>query len=336
VLNFFKSNNPGVVIVYIFYLALFRVCFLFIHPDTGFVFQYHEPLSKVTFAFLKGLPVNYEITSLVLSCILCFIQALLINGIVNQNKVLAKKNYMSGALFILFFSFFKQSLLLTPATIALTCLVICTGKIFSLVKKEKSYGDIFDAGFLIALATLFYFPSILFILFAYIGLATVRPFTYREWFITLLGFISPFILVFTIYFWNDNTALLWKDIANNVSGGWLHGINHISPDDFMTLGFLLLSILASLAFLPTVLYSTLIQVRKFTTALIFFIFLVVISIALQQTVNMSHFVWMGLPLSILSAMIIYPIKRKWITEVIHLILILLVLAGQYLPLLKNH
>jgi len=165
-LSFFKSNNPTVVIFYIFYLVLFRVCFAFIPADANFVFEHREPLSALLFGFLKNFSANYQIISLVLSGILCFVQALLINSIVNENKILSKKNYLAGALFIQFASFFKESLLLTQACIALTFLILCVGRIFSLIRKEKSYGDVFDVGFLIALATLFYFPAVLFIFFA--------------------------------------------------------------------------------------------------------------------------------------------------------------------------
>jgi hypothetical protein len=63
-------------------------------------------------------------------------------------------------------------------------------------------------------------------------------------------------------------------------------------------------------------------------------FLVVISLPLQQKVSVSHFVLMSLPLSIIFSMDLFQIKRKWIPEIIHLILILLVLAGQYLPIIK--
>jgi hypothetical protein len=199
--------------------------------------------------------------SLVLSAALCLVQAILVNEVVNANKILPKKNYLPGVLFIIFFSFFRENLWLTPSSIALTCMIICTGKIFGLVRNEKAYADIFDMGFLVAIATLFYFPSVLFIVFAYIGLATVRPFTYREWIITLMGFVSAFFLVFVIYFWNGHTDQLWKDLSNSYYKGWLVGLNNLTANNYTMLGVLLLCVVGALAFLPSVLYSTLIQVR---------------------------------------------------------------------------
>ena len=325
---FFKSNNPSVVIFYVFYLVLFRIFFAFGTVESNFVFEHQEPLSVLLFGSLKNLFINYQMLSIALGTILCFVQALLINGIVNENKILAKKNYLPGAMFIIFASFFKEFLLLTPASVALLFLIICTARMFALLKKEKSYGDVFDLGFLVAVAMLFYFPSVLFVLFAYIGLATMRPFNYREWTIVLLGFISPVILVFTFYFWNDKADVLLAQVANAHQGNWLVGIT-LNMADKILVGGITLCTIACLVLLPASLYSSLIQVRKFATSLVVFLALVLVAIVLEQNIRLSHLILMALPLGIFSSMALMQIKRKWLSEVIHIILILFVLAAQY-------
>lgn len=326
-LSFFKSNNPVVVIFYILYLVLFRVCFAFISIDVSFVFEHREPLSFLLFNLLKNFSSAYFNISLVLGAVLCFVQALLINGIINENKILPKKNYLAGAVYIILASFFKESLLLTPTSVALTFLIISIARLFSLVRKEKSYGDVFDVGFLVAVATLFYFPSVLFILFAYIGLATVRPFNYRDWTIVLLGFLSPFLLMFTYYYWHDNAPLFFTDMAN-LHNGWFIRTSLELTDKIM-IGGMAICTGVCLVLLPASLYSSLIQLRKFANTLVVFIVVVFFAVALQQTIHLSHLVLLALPLSIIISMVFMQIKRNLVSEVIHLILILLVLAGQY-------
>lgn len=244
--------------------------------------------------------------------------------------MLPRKNYLAGLLFIIFSSFFKESLLLTPAGIATTFIILCTARLFALVKKEKSYGDVFDAGFLIAVATLFYFPCALLIIFVYIGLATVRAFSYREWIIVLLGFLAPFFLLLTWYYWNDMAGRLLPDIANLQKGGWLL-IGQFSISDKVMLGALAVSAGFSLLLLPTALYSSLIQVRKFANTLVVLMVVVLLAGLLQHTVHTSHLVFWALPLAVIASVELMQTKRGWIPEVIHLILILLVLAGQFLP-----
>ncbi len=330
-ISFFKSNNPGVVVFYLVYLVVFRLCFAFIPTDSSFVFAHSEPLSRWIFGLLKTPLTNYAWISPAISGLLCFVQALLINDIVNENKITTKKNYLAGMLFIVIFSFFKESLLLTPASLSLTFLILSTRKMFSLIKKEKAFGDVFDIGFLVAVAGLFYFPCMLFVLFAFIGLGIMKAFNYRDWVIVLLGFISPFIMVFTWYFWFDNTPQLLKDIGNIHGHIWLAGMG-LKPVDYLLFGSLILFMLAGFVLLPGALYSSLIQVRKFATALVTLIFMIIIAFGLQQTVHSSHWVLLSLPLAIIFSMVLMQIKVKYVSEVMHLILILLVLAGQYLPL----
>ncbi|MFM2306363.1 MAG: hypothetical protein RLZZ367_1032, partial [Bacteroidota bacterium] len=219
-LSFFRSNNPLVVIFYVLYLFAFRVCLWVVPVDTAFVFEHREPLSALVFTPLENLAQNYQAVSAVLAATLCFVQALLVNGIVNGNKILAKKNYTAGLLFILFASLIKENLLLTPASLALTFVILATGKLFGLAKNEKSYGDVFDVGFLLSIAAIFYFPCIILILFGYIGLAIVRPFNYREWTILLLGFLAPLFVLFTFYFWYDKQGILLPDMLNQHQG-WM-------------------------------------------------------------------------------------------------------------------
>ena len=332
-LSFFKSNNPGVAVFYIVYLALFRVCFLFAPMDTGYVFMHTEPLSHLFFALLKNPLMNVGWLSTFLAATLSFIQAMLVNNIVNENKILAKKNNLAGLLFIIVSSFFKESLFLSPELLSLTFVILSTQRMFSLIKKEKAFGDVFDVGFLVAIAALFYFPSILFLLFAYIGVGTMRAFSYRDWIIILLGFISPYIVVFTWYFWFDKTPVMLSELANIHGHAWLTGIA-LKPSDWMLLGALLLLTAMALALLPGALYSSLIQVRKFSTSLITLLFLIILAFGLQQSAHLSHWVLVSLPLAIIFSMVLMQIKNKWVSEVMHLILILLVLAGQYLPVLN--
>jgi hypothetical protein len=290
-----------------------------------------EPLSHAVFGLLNIFSRHYLFISLFLSGVLCFIQALLINNLVNENKIISRKNYLPGVLFVIVASFFKESLVLSPAALALTCLILATQKLFSLIRKEKAFGDIFDVGFLVAIAVLFYFPAVVFILFAIIGLATMRPFVYKEWGIIFSGFISPFVVVFTGYFWQNRLGQMLPDISNMHHQGLMKGLSFTQSDWLLSVSLLML-IVASLAFLPAALYSSLIQVRKFSTTLVLFIFLCGFAFMLQPRVSFSHWVLLALPLAVIFSMVLMQIKRKVVAEVIHLILILLVLLGQYLPL----
>ncbi|MCW5906793.1 MAG: hypothetical protein KIS94_02955 [Chitinophagales bacterium] len=324
-ISFFKSNNPGVVVFYFVYLVVFRICFAFSPGiDVSFPFAHHEPLSALLFGWIALLPFNAVIKLSVLSALLNFFQALLVNRIVNENKMTAKKTYLPGAVFIVFTSFFKQTLVLSPASVALTFIILAVAALFRLARKEKAYGDVYDIGFLSAVVLLLYFPTVIFILFAFIGIATVRTFHYREWVAMLLGFVTPFFVAFTVYFVSGTSPNSFLPSA------WLSGLAFSFTDKLTIATFTFLS-LAVFALVPLVLQSALIQVRKFTTLMVILFFLLVPAFFLQQKVSLSYFVLFGLPVAVVASMISVQLKRSIIAEVMHIILILLVLAGQYLP-----
>lgn len=332
-LSFFKSNNPGVVVFYIFYLAAFRLYALFGPLDANLFTGHSEPLTRASYSVLTALHATGVLPGLIFSGMLSFVQALLMNKLANDNKILPRKNYLAGLLYIIVISFFKEGLLLSPPMLALTFVILAAIRLFALIHKEKAAGDIFDVGFLVAVATLFYFPCIILVLFVIFGIATVRHFELKEWVVAFIGFTTPFFLAFTWYFWHDETGFLMRNIASLQQGRWLTGAS-MSRVDAIVLGGVAVLTLLALAILPAALYSSLIQVRKYANILIVLMVLIVIAFFLQQKVNLSHWVLLALPLSVIFSIALVQMRRKAISELLHLMLILLVLTGQYLPLLN--
>lgn len=330
-LSFFKSNNPGVVAFYLFYLAAFRLVFFFTSPDLSFIQIYHEPLSSF---LIGGFAADIFLTPWVstsVAALLVFVQSLFVNRIINEQRMTAKKNFLAGLLFIMLTSFFTQGLVLSPALIALTFIIIACETAFRLIKKEKMYGDIFDIGFLVSLASFFYFPAIALLFFSLACLINLRSFNYREYMVLLLGLATPFFLLFTYYYWNDDLPQMLISVTNHYERGWFLNFNPHNIE-WMQIGVILALSVVLLGLVPGVVYASLIQVRKFVAILMFLLLLISASFFLQQQVSLSHLVWLAFPLSIFLTMVIMQWKRKMIGEVMHIILFLLIVAGQFLPL----
>jgi hypothetical protein len=173
-------------------------------------------------------------------------------------------------------------------------------------------------------AVLLYFPAIVFVLFAYIGMGSLRPFRTREWTAALLGIATPLFATFTMFFVADT-------LPGNVLPQYLLSSLQFAPAYWLRIGAVLFCSFAALTLLPLVLHSTLIQVRKFTTLLTLLFALLIPAFFLQQQVNLSHLALLSFPISVVTSMLLVQFKNPLVSEVIHLILILLVLAGQYLP-----
>jgi hypothetical protein len=73
-------------------------------------------------------------------------------------------------------------------------------RILSTYKTERISLHFLDAGLLISLASLFFLPAIVFFLFLLAALILLRPFIWREWTYAVLGLISPYLFLASVYY----------------------------------------------------------------------------------------------------------------------------------------
>ncbi len=321
-LSLLRSNNPSIVLLYVIYLIAFRISAIW-STTPPLVVADSSPISFVIFNYLQQFS-GLGWLSLLLAAALTFVQALLVNLIINENKITAKKNYLGGGVHIVFVSFFTEGIYLSPALIAATFILLMLRSLFLLAKADKQNGNIFNLGFMISLAALFYFPTWGFLLFLMLGLGTVRPFVFREWIILLLGVIAPLFVLFTIFFYND-LSLPTVTLHN-----WTLGVQ---ISELMKIQLVFLGVIALFVIVTSqsALRGVAIQVRKFSSLLQFSLFITIGTFFLQVNLHWSHAVWLAIPLSILLTMFLLLIRRIVWAEILHSVLILIIIAFQIIP-----
>lgn len=205
IIRFLKSNNAAAFFIIPIIAAAIWV-FAFIQPHVLEV-RHTMPLYD-----LLAKPVaNIPWLSTFIALLLLIAEAFLLNYIVNENEVLAKKTALPGLFYIVFMSMTTDMLQLHPLLFSNLFLMFALNKILNSYRKDIAFSQVFDAGLLISLATLFYFPNAIF--FPVIGVALVifRPFLWREWVISFIGVLVPYIFVVTFYFWKDALDYLLYD-----------------------------------------------------------------------------------------------------------------------------
>ena len=321
-LSLLRSNNPSIVLLYVIYLVAFRVSAIWgIAPI--FATNESSPISAVLFNYLQQFSA-YGFISLLLAALLTFVQSLLVNLIINENKITAKKNYLGGGVYIIFVSFFTEGIYLSPALFSATFILLMLRSLFLLAKADKQNGNIFDLGFMVSIAALFYFPTWGFLLFLLLGLGTVRPFVFREWIILWLGVVAPLFVLFTIFFYND-LSLPTVTLHN-----WTLGvqISELMKIQLVFLGVIALFVIVTC---QSALRGVAIQVRKFSSLLQFSLFITIGTFFFQVNLHWSHAVWLAIPLSILLTMFLLLIRRIVWAEILHSVLILIIIAFQIIP-----
>ena len=107
-------------------------------------------------------PAVYQIVAL---AIVAF-QTVYFNVIINNRDIVSKRNYVPGLIYLLFLNISFDCSTLSPVLMATTFLLMSFGTLVRQISRLQATDEVFEIGFLIGIASLFYPPACVFILWA--------------------------------------------------------------------------------------------------------------------------------------------------------------------------
>lgn len=326
-LSLFKNNRP---ITFLFLVAYFIVlkANVFVVPAEVMI-EPTAPFGELVFNFLDTLGINAYPYLQIIALLCIFIQALMLNSIVNRVKLYGEFNFIPSLSYILLTSWFAGFNYLSPTLIAAFPVIFSFGKVLKLIGKENFSSDLFDASFWIAIASLFWFPAIQFLFWLFLSVGMLKTFNIKTWLAGFSGFVIPYFLTATYFFWN---GLLTDFVEIHI----LSFINQytilIEVDNIFWIRLIVL-LIVSLWFiwllskeLPVQVMHLRIAMGVVFTMLMFSVF----TIVLQPIIRLQHFFLLIIPLSLIYSYQ-FSLKRKYeLGEWIHLSLFILLLITQYI------
>ena len=325
----FNANKPLLIPLLLMITALLYLPAI-LHPELFPVITDSAPLSKWL------LPTIYwnHYMAMGVGMTLVIVQALLINRLLNRIKFFQRINFVPALMYVLVSGMFVDFLMPGPQMFANTFVILVLGRLFDIYKTNRCYAEIFDVGFLVAIASLFSLPALSLSIFLFIGLGSLRAFNIREYIIGLLGILTPYFLVGTYYFWIDQLPQFLSDHFGSVA------LQTELPDGF-GLAFkvmgpvVLLMLLAAAYYLQANYLKSNIQVRKYILLITWCLMLLGASFVLDDGITVKHFTIINVPLSIILSYFMLHIKKRKAAEGIFTFFLLLILVLQYLPGLLN-
>lgn len=327
-LRLFRNNNPLLLVVSLLYVVILRLV-IFIYPENTDSTVWVNPLSELINR-ITGFSLYQEYINDTLSILLVFLSGLMLSYLINQYRLIDRAGYMPALIFFLSASFINEFCEFTPALCGFYFLQFAFITMVGMYKTQKAGGHMFNAGFFVGVAALFYLPYLSFITFLMGGYLLSRPFVFRELFNGLLGILIPLYFAGVVYFLNDSFSAFQYSLMA------LYDIQHVNQARaalfplVVRLGSLLfLFILASLAVRRN--YNKMVMQNRIIMTLCFvFFFSGIFSTLFIRDNNMSHYIWLSLPFTIIVSIFLAEFKKPWIAEIIHLCLLLLTFYFQYL------
>jgi hypothetical protein len=170
-----------------------------------------EPFSAGTYLLLFKLAGNSQLSYQICSMIFIFIQAIILNMILNINNAYPEKTLIPALLYIIFSSIFFDFLTLSPPLMGVTFVIIALHYILVQTRTGGNDENMFYTGLFIGIASLFYLPFFVFMIFAIFSFVLYVGPGLRKYLIMFLGFLMPFLIVGVYYFCVDGLGSLYHN-----------------------------------------------------------------------------------------------------------------------------
>jgi len=279
----------------------------------------------------NGMPLyeiaNYLVNSLpiwlvpILGFLITVSQAIHLNFILNKHEVLYKDSYLPALMFTVLAGLLPPFLWFHPILIVNTILIFALDKIFALYKNSSPFSNCFDSAFLLALAALTYLPSIVLFLVYAVSLLVLRPFSWREWTIGIMGFILPFFFAFLYYF-------LQNQLLDFYNGVFITGINKkLDWNHFFVLKYttsviiVCLLLIFSIVRLQSNYYKNVTKSRLIQQLLFILIPVGLLSVLVSRDEQLYRFEILIVPFSVYLGYFFLSTKKQWMAESIFVVLI---------------
>ncbi len=124
--------------------------------------------------------------------------ALLLDKLANDTELFDRRNHLPALLFPLMLALAPQGMWVGPAFLGLPFVLWAFARTWSIQGRTTSIGPLFDAGLLLGLAALCYFPYIFLVVVVWASVAVMRPFQWREYIVPFVGLLVPYYLAWGV------------------------------------------------------------------------------------------------------------------------------------------
>ena len=171
------------------------------------------PADGPLYTLLANLVQPFSIFTISLSIILVVSQAFIAFYVFQANGFFKRSNFIPAIVILLAYSWninFQTMHAVLPAGIFI---IIALNSIMGMYGKQAPYQQVFISAFSIGIASLFYIPLAYMLLMIWFTLITFRISTWREYAVSVIGFLLPLIYYISWLFWNDNLLIGLQHLA---------------------------------------------------------------------------------------------------------------------------
>lgn len=259
--------------------------------------------------------------------VLIAFQVFFVSYAINEHKLLGVNTHLPSLLLITISCASFFSIGFNRVVLANTLIVVAFYQLLKLYNVVNRFGVLFNAGILVGLASIIYFPCIVYFLFIWMVLIYITTPIWRDFAISLIGFILPLIYYVAYFFIFKNLSeLVFLTEHTKIYKLTIEGL---SAWDKTFLGFLFLLLLVSVFKLLASASRSVAKVRKMLVVVLMYLLVSVLSLFLNQFDFAATLLLMVVPMAVILANFFQYLKKGWLAEIIYLVLIGVIFLGYF-------
>jgi hypothetical protein len=288
-----------------------------------------DPYPMALYGLLDGIINQSIIVSQLTGLLFNIMTAFLLARINTRFILIPSRTYLPCILFLIIAGLYPHLRYFHPAVPAVFFLLLATGRMFNAYKQDGLSYAFFESALLVSIAGLFYARASLYLILVWLGLIHLRTFLWREWIMSVIGFIVPYIILITVYYVAGmDITLLWTIIAGNFHIE--HQLMYLAYPYYIFMGFLLLLIILASMRMISLYQGFKILIRQFSKVF-FWLFLISLLLFLLFFRESPEMVMIAaIPAAYLLSVYFFNMKSRIAGEIMFLLLITAFVAVQVL------
>jgi hypothetical protein len=331
VIALFKQKSPANLIVLLIFSLLIKMP-LFLYSKDIIATAHDGRLYHLFLSFFTTPGKANGLTCSVIAFTLLYGQGLLLNYLVNENRMTSRQTFLPAMAYMLISSLLPEWNYLSAPLLATTIIIWCFIKVFKLYNAAIASGIIFNIGLLLGISSFIYLPSIIFLLCILLGLMILRPFRFKEFILLILGILTPYYFYAIYLFLNDRLVLANFFPPFNIQ------VPRVESNVWVAAAIVFLGVpfLMGGYFIQTQLRKMLIQARKNWSILLLYVLLSLLIPFINSENSLYNWIIVVAPFASFHACAyLYP-KRMAVSTLLFFLTVGFILFQQYgTPLWKN-
>lgn len=258
---------------------------------------------------------------------LIIFQAIQINRVVSLNRLTNLNSLFPGLFYILLISLSMSMMPLYPALIANTFIIAMYMDVFNQTRNLELPLKMFNVGLYAGLASLFYFPYIIFLLVGCISVLYLRTFKIKDFTRATIGAVVPYVLLTTIVYLSGHIEDLFMDhFADNFA--LVDVLGYYDWKDYVIIVIYAMTSIVALATSNSLGRGLNIHVRKKISVIFLSLISAIILALVVVDTDVTSLLFLSVPLCILMGAMFLSLEKQF-AEILHFILFITALIFQY-------